>query len=96
MLNETLWEEHAEWRQREFAPGFDAEYQTQILPLVARHLQARDAFSTSDTAKAKWRAASPDRVPRSWASIQPSHNYVRLARVKAVPATRGRTRRDAS
>jgi SAM-dependent methyltransferase len=36
--NEALWEQHAEWWQREFAAGTDAEYTDQILPLVARHL----------------------------------------------------------
>jgi len=39
VLNEALWEQHAEWWQREFASGCDGEYQEQILPLVARHLQ---------------------------------------------------------
>jgi len=39
VLNEALWEQHAEWWQREFASGSDGEYQEQILPLVARHLR---------------------------------------------------------
>jgi SAM-dependent methyltransferase len=36
--NETLWEQHASWWQREYAAGADPEYEEQILPLVARHL----------------------------------------------------------
>lgn len=37
--NEALWEQHARWWQREFSAGADPEYERQILPLVARHLQ---------------------------------------------------------
>jgi len=37
-MADPLWEQHAEWWQREFSAGGDAEYADQILPLVARHL----------------------------------------------------------
>ena len=37
--NEALWERHAGWWQREFSDGADPEYEEQILPLVAHHLQ---------------------------------------------------------
>lgn len=40
--NEALWEQHAGWWQREFSAGADAEYEDQILPLVARHLGDAD------------------------------------------------------
>jgi SAM-dependent methyltransferase len=36
--NEMLWEQHAQWWQREFASGSEPEYEQQLLPLVARHL----------------------------------------------------------
>lgn len=36
--NESLWEQHAGWWQREFSAGADPEYEDQILPLVARHV----------------------------------------------------------
>ena len=36
--NETLWERHAGWWQREFSAGVDPEYEDQILPLVAQHI----------------------------------------------------------
>jgi SAM-dependent methyltransferase len=36
--NEALWEQHAAWWQRTFSAGVDAEYDEQILPLVARHV----------------------------------------------------------
>jgi ubiquinone/menaquinone biosynthesis C-methylase UbiE len=36
-----LWEEHAGWWQREFTEGADPEYEEQILPLAARHLEGR-------------------------------------------------------
>ncbi|HEX5587631.1 MAG TPA: class I SAM-dependent methyltransferase [Acidimicrobiia bacterium] len=36
--NESLWEQHAGWWQREFSAGADPEYEEQILPLVAAHL----------------------------------------------------------
>ena len=39
MDNEALWEQHAEWWQREYTSGADAEYEEQILPLVARHVR---------------------------------------------------------
>jgi SAM-dependent methyltransferase len=39
LRNEALWEQHAEWWQREFSAGSDPEYEEQILPLVARHLR---------------------------------------------------------
>jgi SAM-dependent methyltransferase len=34
-VNAELWETHADWWQREFTDGADAEYADQILPLVA-------------------------------------------------------------
>ena len=34
----SLWEQHAEWWQREFTDGADPEYEEQILPLIDRHL----------------------------------------------------------
>src|SRR4029453_3280851 len=37
--NEAMWEQHAEWWQREYTSGADAEYGDQILPLVARHVR---------------------------------------------------------
>ena len=36
--NEELWEQHAAWWQHTFTGGADPEYEDQILPLVARHL----------------------------------------------------------
>ena len=30
-----LWEQHADWWQREFTDGVDAEYEEQIIPLSA-------------------------------------------------------------
>jgi SAM-dependent methyltransferase len=37
--NEGQWDRHARWWQREFSAGADPEYEDQILPLVARHLE---------------------------------------------------------
>jgi ubiquinone/menaquinone biosynthesis C-methylase UbiE len=37
--NEVLWEQNARWWQRTFTRGADPEYEAQILPLVARHLE---------------------------------------------------------
>ena len=34
----SLWEQHAEWWQREFTDGADPEYEEQILPLIDQHL----------------------------------------------------------
>lgn len=34
----SMWDEHAEWWQREFTDGADPEYEEQILPLVDRQL----------------------------------------------------------
>lgn len=36
--NESLWEQHAGWWQREFTAGADPEYEDQVLPLVAHEL----------------------------------------------------------
>jgi len=38
MADESLWEQHAGWWQREFTDGADPEYEEQILPLIDRHL----------------------------------------------------------
>jgi SAM-dependent methyltransferase len=35
--NEALWEQHAQWWQREYTSGADAEYEEQILPLADAH-----------------------------------------------------------
>ena len=39
MHNEAQWERHADWWQRAYSEGADAEYEDQILPLVARQVQ---------------------------------------------------------
>jgi SAM-dependent methyltransferase len=36
--NEARWEQHARWWQQQFSDGADAEYEEQILPSVARHV----------------------------------------------------------
>jgi SAM-dependent methyltransferase len=36
--NETQWERHAAWWQREYTAGADPEYEELLLPLVAEHL----------------------------------------------------------
>jgi SAM-dependent methyltransferase len=38
MPPDDLWENNAEWWQDAFTEGADAEYEEQILPLIARHL----------------------------------------------------------
>ncbi|HXY92394.1 MAG TPA: class I SAM-dependent methyltransferase [Acidimicrobiia bacterium] len=38
MAGPTLWDQHADWWQREFTDGADPEYEEQILPLVDHHL----------------------------------------------------------
>ena len=42
MLEPPLWEQHADWWQREFTDGADAEYQEQIIPLATDMLAGRD------------------------------------------------------
>jgi SAM-dependent methyltransferase len=37
--NEAQWDRHARWWQREYTAGADPEYEDQILPMVARHLE---------------------------------------------------------
>ena len=39
MQNEGQWDRHARWWQREYTAGADPEYEDQILPMVARHLE---------------------------------------------------------
>jgi len=39
---EMLWERHADWWQREFTSGADAEYEEQIIPLALELLAGRD------------------------------------------------------
>jgi len=42
VTDETLWERHADWWQREFTDGADAEYEEQIIPLAVDLLAGRD------------------------------------------------------
>ena len=67
--NEELWEQHAAWWQHTFTGGADPEYEDQILPLVARHLDGARPCSTSAAARDRSRGTSPGRVPRCSASI---------------------------
>lgn len=39
---QPLWEQHADWWQREFTGGVDAEYEEQIIPIVLDVLAGRD------------------------------------------------------
>ena len=42
IMDQDLWEEHADWWQREFTDGADIEYNEQIMPLAADLLAGRD------------------------------------------------------
>ena len=45
MADDTpLWEQHADWWQREFTDGVDAEYEEQIIPLAVDLLAGRDTI----------------------------------------------------
>ena len=37
-MNEPVWDEHADWWQREFTDGVDPEYVEQIIPLALEHV----------------------------------------------------------
>jgi SAM-dependent methyltransferase len=39
MVGDALWEENAAWWQRSYTEGADPEYEEQVLPLVAQHLE---------------------------------------------------------
>jgi SAM-dependent methyltransferase len=39
VVDDSLWEQHSEWWQRNFTEGADAEYEDQILPMVRKHLR---------------------------------------------------------
>ncbi len=41
-VDEGLWEQHARWWQEGFTDGADAEYEEQIVPMVAELLQGRE------------------------------------------------------
>ena len=50
----SLWEQHAEWWQREFTDGADPEYEEQILPLIDQHLAGSGGCSTSGVVRGRF------------------------------------------
>ena len=50
--DEDPWERHATWWRETFTNGADLEYELQILPLVASHLEGAAACSISAAARA--------------------------------------------
>jgi len=92
--NEALWEEHAGWWQREFTDGRDAEYEEQILPLVARHL--RGARRVLDIGCGEGQVAR--RIAALGAGvigIDPTPSQVAVARARGGGPHYGRARGEA-
>ena len=92
--NETLWEQHAGWWQREFAAGADPEYEEQILPMVAHHLQG--AARVLDI------GCGEGQVARHLAArgvdvlgLDPTSSQIRMARDRAGGPRYARARADA-
>jgi SAM-dependent methyltransferase len=92
--NEALWEQHAEWWQREYTSGADAEYEEQILPLVARHV--RGARRVLDI------GCGEGQVARCIASVgaqvvgfDPTPSQIAVARDRAGGPAYGRARAEA-
>ena len=77
-----LWEQHAEWWQREFTDGADPEYEEQILPLVDRHLAGAAGCSTSGAAKGRSRAGPP-RLGAEVVGLDPTRGQIEVARERA-------------
>jgi SAM-dependent methyltransferase len=94
LRNEALWEQHAEWWQREFSAGADPEYEEQILPLVARHL--RGARRVLDIGCGEGQVAR--RVATLGAGVvglDPTLSQVRVARDRGGGPTFVRARAEA-
>ena len=92
--NEALWERHAGWWQREFSAGADAEYEEQILPLVAHHLEgARGVLDIGcgEGQVARHLAGLGVRV----VGLDPTASQVTVARGRAGGPHYGRARADA-
>ena len=82
-MQPDLWENHADWWQREFTEGADPEYTEQILPLAARVAgRAPRACSRSGRGEGQVAATSwpPTACERGRASIRPPNQIGEAAR----------------
>lgn len=81
-MEETPWEAHAGWWQREFTAGADPEYEEQILPLAARHLAgARTVLDIgAGEGQVARRVAALDPAPRLVVGLEPVWSHLDLAR----------------
>lgn len=92
--NETLWERHAGWWQREFSAGTDPEYEDQILPLVAQHLG--DARRVLDIGCGEGHVARHlARLGIEVVGLDPTASQLGVARDRAGGPRYGRARADA-
>ena len=93
MQNETQWERHASWWQREFTAGADPEYEDLILPLVTRHLAG--ARRVLDVGCGEGQVARATAGPETRVvGVDPAWSQVAAARARAGGPAYARARAE--
>jgi SAM-dependent methyltransferase len=88
-----LWEQNAAWWQRHYTDGVDPEYQEQILPMVAHHLDgARRVLDVGCGEGQVTRHIAQLGIPV--VGIDPTPSQIRVASQRGGPASYGQARAE--
>ena len=74
-----LWETHAQWWQDGFSEGADPEYEEQILPLAAQHLEGATRLLDVGTGEGQIARLAEQQLGITAIGIDPTHAQIREA-----------------
>ena len=78
-MKEPVWDEHADWWQREFTDGIDPEYVEQIIPLALEQVEGLDRVLDLGTGEGQLARAIIERQDGFVVGLDPTRSQIQVA-----------------
>ena len=78
-MKEPVWDEHADWWQREFTDGVDPEYVEQIIPLALEQVEGLDRVLDLGTGEGQLARAIVERQAGFVVGLDPTRSQIQVA-----------------
>ena len=78
-MNEPVWDEHADWWQREFTDGVDPEYVEQIIPLALEYVAGFERVLDVGTGEGQIARAIVERQGGHVVGLDPTRSQIEVA-----------------
>ena len=78
-MKEPVWDEHADWWQREFTDGVDPEYVEQIIPLALEQVEGLDRVLDLGTGEGQLARAIIERQDGFVVGLDPTRSQIQVA-----------------